>query len=96
MVVIASTDLSHYHSHVEAQSLDKVLRKDVINMDPESLYENIQAGNSEACGFGGVLTGMMLGNETGKGKSAELLYMDSGEVSGDRNKVVGYLSAVMY
>ena len=96
IVIIASTDLSHYHSHVEALSLDKVLRRDVINMDPQAFYKNVQECNSEACGFGGILTGMMLANELGEGKSAELLYMDSGEVSGDRNEVVGYLSAAMY
>jgi AmmeMemoRadiSam system protein B len=96
IVIIASTDLSHYHPHVEAQSLDKVLRSDVMNMDPRAFYKNVQEGNSEACGFGGMLTGMMLAGELGEGKSAELLYMDSGEVSGDRNKVVGYLSAAMY
>lgn len=95
-IVIASTDLSHYHSHVEAQTLDRVLINDIKKMDPRAFYKNIQEDNSEACGFGGILTGMMLANEIGEGKSAELLYMDSGEVSGDRNKVVGYLSAAMY
>lgn len=94
--VIASSDLSHYHTHVEAEGMDKLLMKDLQKMDPESFYKNIQEGNSEACGFGGILTGMMLAKETGKGKSAVLRYMDSGDVSGDRKRVVGYLSAVMY
>jgi len=95
-VVIVSTDLSHYHPHVEASSLDKRLIQDIRNMDPESFYSNIKAGKSEACGFGGILTGLMLAKERGRGKSAILAYMDSGEVSGDRKKVVGYLSAAMY
>jgi AmmeMemoRadiSam system protein B len=94
--VIVSTDLSHYHPHVEASSLDKRLIQDIQNMDPESFYTNIKEGKSEACGFGGILTGLMLAKERGRGKSAILSYMDSGEVSGDRKKVVGYLSAAMY
>jgi AmmeMemoRadiSam system protein B len=95
-VLVVSTDLSHYHPHVEAQALDAVLRRDIREMDAEAFYKNIQDRNSEACGFGGILTGMMFANEMGEGKSAELSYMDSGDVSGDRNKVVGYLSAAMY
>lgn len=95
-IVIASSDLSHYHAHIEALELDRVLIRDVRKMDPVNFYKNIESGNSEACGFGGILTGIMLANELGDGKSAELFYMDSGEVSGDRNKVVGYLSAALY
>jgi AmmeMemoRadiSam system protein B len=65
-------------------------------MDPDSLYSDIQDGRAEACGFGGILTAMYFAREQGFGKSAILKYIDSGEVSGDRRKVVGYLSAVLY
>jgi len=95
-VVIISSDLSHYHPHVEAITLDKLLLEDIKNMNAQSFYDNIQSGKSEACGFGGILTGIMLSSETGKKKSAILHYMNSGEVSGDRKKVVGYLSAALY
>jgi AmmeMemoRadiSam system protein B len=95
-VLIASTDLSHYHSHVEAVERDAVLINDLKKMNAETLFSNIQAGNSEACGFGGIVTGVLLSRELGRGKSAVLSYSDSGEVSGDRRRVVGYLSAVMY
>jgi MEMO1 family protein len=95
-VLIASTDLSHYHSHVEAVELDTVIINDLKKMNAESLFSNIQSGNTEACGFGGVVTGILLSRELGRGISAVLSYSDSGEVSGDRRRVVGYLSAVMY
>jgi hypothetical protein len=94
--VIVSTDLSHYHPHVETSSLDKRLIQDIRDMAPESLCTHIKESKSEACGFGGILTGLMLAKEEGRGKAAILAYMDSGEVSGDRKKVVGYLSAAMY
>lgn len=95
-VVIVSSDLSHYHSHVEASSLDHVLMEDIKRVNPESLYEHILSGSAEACGFGGILSGLVLVREIGKGMSAILHYMDSGSVSGDRRRVVGYLSAVLY
>ena len=65
-------------------------------MDAASFYSNIVTGKSEACGSGAILTGIMLARERGLGKSAILCHMNSGEVSGDRRKVVGYLSAAMY
>jgi AmmeMemoRadiSam system protein B len=95
-IVIVSTDLSHYHSHVDAQAKDGKIIEDIRNLDPDSFYANILDGHSEACGWGGILTGLLLVKEIGKGKSAVLKYMDSGEVSGDRRKVVGYLAAALY
>jgi AmmeMemoRadiSam system protein B len=95
-LLIVSSDLSHYHSHVEASVMDRVLLDDVESCDPEKFYEHIREGRSEACGFGGILSALMYVRETGRGRSAILYYTDSGEVSGDRKKVVGYLSAALY
>jgi len=95
-VIIISTDLSHYHSHVEASTLDKVLVDDIRHIDPEALYNHILSGSAEACGFGGILSGLFLVREAGKKKAAILNYTDSGNISGDRRRVVGYLSAVLY
>ena len=96
IVVVASSDLSHYHSHVDAEALDSILIEHIRKMNPDSLNSAIQDGKAEACGFGGILSGMFYAREHGLGKSAILEYTDSGEVSGDRRRVVGYLSAALY
>ena len=96
VLIVASTDLSHYHSHADAQTLDNSVIEHVRNVDPDALFSDIEDGKGEACGFGGILTGLYLSRELGQGKSAILQHTDSGEVSGDRRKVVGYLSAVLY
>jgi len=96
IIYIVSTDLSHYHSRIEATALDGRFREELRRMDTESLLTCIQAGECEACGFAGVLTAMLIAGETGLGKSAVLDYRDSGEVSGDRRRVVGYLAAALY
>jgi AmmeMemoRadiSam system protein B len=95
-LVVASTDLSHYHSHVDAQNLDAAVIDAVRAVDPDLLNAGIQDGNAEACGYGGILACLHLARELGQGKAAILRYTDSGEVSGDNRKVVGYLSAVLY
>jgi len=95
-LVVASTDLSHYHSHVDAQNLDHSVIEAVRGVDPDALLGRVQEGKAEACGVGPLLTVLLLSRDEGKAKSAVLMYTDSGEVSGDRRKVVGYLSAVLY
>jgi len=95
-ITVVSTDLSHYHSHVDAAAMDGVIIEDLRSMDPERLSRHIAEGKSEACGFGGILTGILLSQARGAGKCAILQYRDSGEVSGDRRNVVGYLSAALY
>jgi AmmeMemoRadiSam system protein B len=95
-LVVASTDLSHYHAHVDAQNLDGAVIDAVRTADPDALNAGIQEGSAEACGYGGILACLHLARELGQGKAAILRYTDSGEVSGDNRKVVGYLSAVLY
>jgi AmmeMemoRadiSam system protein B len=96
VLIVASTDLSHYHAHVDAENLDGGVIERVRAVDPDGLDADIQEGKAEACGFGGLLTGMLFARELGQGKAAILRHINSSEVSGDRRKVVGYLSAVLY
>ena len=95
-IVIASSDLSHYHSRTDAVKLDDVIIRGMMKMEPQSLYDEISAGRAEACGSGAILTGMFLARKKGSGRSAILRRMDSGEVSGENRRVVGYVSAAMY
>lgn len=94
-VVIASTDLSHYHSAKEAGKMDAALISDLVSNNIESLYDSIKHGRTEACGFAGILTLMFLAENIGNGKFKELLYTHSGVTSGDNSQVVGYLSAAL-
>ena len=95
-IIIASSDLSHYHSAADAARLVDIAIRGILNMDPEAFYSDISSGKAEACGAGAIMTGILLAKERGLGKSAILSRIDSGEISGDRRRVVGYVSAVMY
>lgn len=95
-MMVVSTDLSHYHTRGEAVKLDSCLMDDLRAVAPEKLYNHIMTNKAQACGYGGILTVLMLSRDKGMSKSAVLSYMDSGRVSGDRRKVVGYVSCVIY
>ena len=93
IVVLVSTDLSHYHSATKAKGLDHLLQTRLQNLDAEGLWEDIQAEKCEACGIGGLLTVIEMANSFSNPKVEIINYTHSGTVSGDNGQVVGYLSA---
>jgi hypothetical protein len=89
-VLVASSDLSHYHAYDEAVAMDGRLAKPLEAMDPEGLYRGSRTEEWEACGLGPVIAVMMACRALG-GRTVERLAMqNSGDTSGDKAKVVGY------
>ncbi|MBN1880972.1 MAG: AmmeMemoRadiSam system protein B [Deltaproteobacteria bacterium] len=95
VLLVASTDLSHYHSHDEAMILDGVFRDMVIANNPAGLYDALLRGSCEACGAGPVISVMLAANRLGACDVIETDSGDSAKASGDYSRVVGYFSAVI-
>ena len=95
-LIVASSDLSHFHSYDKAVLLDKVVVEDINNFDDRQLFADWQNNVCELCGGGPVLVAMKACRNLGATKSRVLLYRNSGDVSGDKSQVVGYLSALFY
>jgi AmmeMemoRadiSam system protein B len=95
-LIVASTDLSHYYNHTKASVLDEVVLENTKNFDEDKLYDDIQSGACEMCGSGPLITTMKACRALGATKSKVLLYRNSGDVTGDRNQVVGYMSGMFY
>jgi hypothetical protein len=96
VLLVASTDLSHYHSEEQARALDGTILEAVNGFDPEKLYQTLRAGQGEACGGGPMVAVMLVAREKGATNGKVLRYATSGEVSGDRRNVVGYMAAAIY
>lgn len=95
-LIIASTDLSHYHSDSEARSMDQIVVNQINSYQPDQLYEDIMDRKCEMCGFGPAVVAMKTARELGASNAKVLLYRNSSDMTGDRSKVVGYLSAIIY
>lgn len=95
-VVVASSDLSHYHPYEQARILDRRVSDFLRSWDYFSLHGSLEAGECEACGSGPIITTMIAAQLSG-GDSVVLLHSaNSGDVSPfRREEVVGYLSAVL-
>jgi len=95
-LLIASTDLSHFHPYKEAVGLDQAVLKRVDAFDPEGLSKDLGKGRCEACGGGPVVTVMLAAQARGADQGEVLHYANSGDVTGDRSSVVGYMAGVLY
>ena len=95
-LVVGSTDLSHYYPYNHALELDGQVARNLDNFDLMGLTRDLAADKCEACGAGPMTTTMMVSQKLGANASRVLKYANSGDVSGDKASVVGYISAVFY
>ncbi|MCK5681640.1 AmmeMemoRadiSam system protein B [bacterium] len=96
LLLIASTDLSHFHDAATAKLLDRQVVDAVAAFDPQAFWSLIENRQAEACGAGPLLTVMLAAKKMRLERTKVLHYRHSGEVSGDNERVVGYLSAAIY
>ena len=96
VLIVASTDLSHFHSDRRAKDLDRVFIDALESFDPVTLGKSIEGGGTEACGGGPTMAAMIAAKILGADRCSKLSYATSGDVTGDRGSVVGYVSAAMF
>ena len=99
ILVIASTDLSHFHDYDSACKLDSNVVNAFNRYDYFMMSANLYTRRWEACGGGPVITTMMVSEQLGANQSNTLLYATSGDVpEGEKSKdrVVGYMSGCLY
>jgi AmmeMemoRadiSam system protein B len=95
VLLVASTDLSHYHDARTAARLDAVVIGQISRLDPDGLQRALDAVPDHACGGGPTVAVMRAARQLGADQSVILKYADSGDVSGDKTAVVGYLAAAI-
>lgn len=94
-LIVASSDLSHFHTYDQAVALDRKPLKAVQEWDYYSLAHNLAARVWEACGGGPIVAAMIAAERLGATQAAVLKYANSGDATGDHSRVVGYGAAVL-
>jgi len=95
VLMVASTDLSHFHSDKVARKLDKNFEDALASYDTNKIIHSVTSRNAEACGFGPTAAVVEATRRLGGEKVEIISYDTSGSVTGDFDEVVGYLSAVI-
>jgi MEMO1 family protein len=96
VLLVASTDLSHFHPYDQAKALDKKILDRVAAFDEKGLTQDLDADKAEACGGGPMVTVMKTARLLGANQAHVLKYANSGDVTGDRSGVVGYMAAALF
>ncbi len=94
-LLVASTDLSHFHPEKVARKLDYAVQAAIEKYDSDLLRETLESGQGEACGGGPVAAVMQATKRLGGSEVRFLDYNTSGATTGQFDEVVGYLSAAI-
>jgi hypothetical protein len=90
VLVVATTDLSHFHSYENALEKDKAVITMFEKGNAEAIYDAYAREEAEACGMGPVLAAILLARKMKWGGPHLIRYENSGDVTGDKSSVVGY------
>jgi len=95
VLIVASTDLSHFLSKSQANALDAKTIALVQNLGTEKIINKMAGGENIMCGGGPVASTLLAIKKRGKPRLEVLHYADSSEATQDDSQVVGYLAAAV-
>jgi AmmeMemoRadiSam system protein B len=95
VLIVASSDMNHYESDAVTRVKDHRAIERILTLDPRGLFDVVTQQDISMCGFGPAVVMLTAARQLGA-KSAELVkYATSGDISGDRDMVVGYAGVVV-
>jgi AmmeMemoRadiSam system protein B len=95
VVIVASSDMSHYVTDAAARMLDDLALRQILSLDPEGLYRTVTERNISMCGIVPATIMLYAAVAMGAVEARLVKYATSGETSGDYDRVVGYAGVVV-
>ncbi len=96
VLIVASTDLSHYHSYDKAVEMDTKTVEAIGRLSSLETRRLLGSGEGEMCGAWPVVLTLELARRLGANRAEVFEYKNSGDVTNDRARVVGYASVGIY
>lgn len=90
VLIVASTDMSHYVSQKTAESQDALAIRKVLELDARGLFETVRDRRITMCGFQPTAAAIVAAVGLGAARAELVRYQTSGERTGDYSQVVGY------
>ena len=95
VLLIASTDMSHYVSREEATRKDRKAIDAILALDPEALHRTVRREGISMCGFHPTTAMLVAAKALGASMVDLVKYTDSGEVTQDLHEVVAYAGLIV-
>jgi hypothetical protein len=90
VLVIASSDMNHYESDEVTRIKDKRALQPILQLDPRGLFDVVMRQHVSMCGFGPAIVMLTAAKIRGATHAELIRYATSGDINGEREKVVGY------
>jgi len=95
ILIVASSDMNHYENDRITRVKDQKAIDRILAMEPRGLYDTIMREEISMCGFGPTIAMLTAAKKLGASSAELIKYATSGDVSGDRETVVGYAGIVV-
>jgi AmmeMemoRadiSam system protein B len=95
VLVVASTDMNHYESDAVTRAKDERAIAHILALDPRGLYETVRYEGISMCGYAATVAMLVAVRELGATQAQLVRYATSGDINGDRTKVVGYAGIIL-
>lgn len=96
VLIVASSDMTHYEPHELAKAKDKLAINEILNLSPRELYNVVAEQKITMCGVIPAVTMLCAAKCLGAKKGELIHYQTSGDTSGDYSQVVGYAGIAVY
>jgi hypothetical protein len=95
VLVVASSDMNHYESDAITRVKDERAIARVLALDPRGLYDTVRAEEITMCGIAAAVVMLVAVRDMGATNAELARYATSGDINGDRDRVVGYAGIVI-
>jgi AmmeMemoRadiSam system protein B len=95
VLIVASSDMNHYESDAITRVKDQCAIEPMLRLDARALYDAVIQKHISMCGFGPAVAMLTATKKLGAKRAELIKYATSGDVSGDRDLVVGYAGIIV-
>ncbi len=95
VLIVASSDMNHYEPDAITRVKDRKAIERMLARDAEGLHEVVTREQISMCGFAPTTSMLIAGNQLGATQAELVKYATSGDIFGDRERVVGYAGVIV-
>ena len=96
VLLVASSDMNHYESDDITRMKDRKAIDQILKLDAHGLFDTVRRESISMCGFGPTVSMLTAAKQLGARRAEVVRYATSGDITGDREEVVGYAGMVVF
>ena len=89
-LIVSSSDMNHYESDEITRVKDRKAIDKILALDARGLFDVVKRENISMCGYAPTVAMLTAAKRLGAERAQVIKYATSGDISGDRDAVVGY------